>query len=68
MALRALVKLMRNRIKRLERHVEDCAAQFIADIQELKHLIETGEPTEKHRIVDHDGNEVAGPIPDLSEP
>jgi len=73
MALSALVNLMRNKIKRLEqamreeRHMEDCKAQFVADIEELRRLIETGEPSTRHRIVGYDRNEVMGPIPDLSE-
>jgi hypothetical protein len=64
---------MRNRIKRLEqarreeRHADDAKAEFMADIQELRRLAETGEPSETHRIVGHDKNEVLGPIPDLSE-
>jgi hypothetical protein len=64
---------VRSRLKRLEqatreeRHMEDSKAEFMASIQELRRLAETGEPSEKHRIVDEDRNEVAGPIPDLSE-
>jgi hypothetical protein len=64
---------MRNKIKRLEqamreeRHADNAKAEFVASIQELRRLAETGEPSEKHRIVDQDRNEVAGPIPDLSE-
>jgi hypothetical protein len=64
---------LRGWIKRLEqamreeRHVDDAKAEFMADIQELKRLAETGEPSETHRIVGHDKKEVLGPIPDLSE-
>ncbi len=47
--------------------MEDAKSEFIADLQQLRHRIETGSPTAKDRIVDHDRDEVAGPIPDLSE-
>jgi hypothetical protein len=64
---------MRNKIKRLEQamreehRMEDSKAEFLDDLEDLKRLAETGEPSTRHRIVGHDGNEVAGPIPDLSE-
>ena len=73
MALSVLVNLMRNKIKRLEqtmredRQMNDAKSEFVADVQEPRHLVETGEPSETHRIVDYDKNEVAGPILDLSE-
>jgi hypothetical protein len=55
------------RARHEERHTEDSKAEFVADLQELRRLIETGEPSEKHRSIGQDRNEVAGPIPDLSE-
>ena len=66
MNLRGWIKRL-EQARREERHVEDCVAEFRADIEDLKRLAETGEPSEKHRIIGHDRQEVSGPIPDLSE-
>jgi hypothetical protein len=64
--LRGWIKRL-ERARHEERHIEDSKAEFMADLEDLKHLIETGEPSERHRIVGRDGKEVSGPIPDLSE-
>jgi hypothetical protein len=64
--LRGWIKRL-ERARHEERHTEAARAEFVADIQEFRRLIETGEPSETHRIVGQDRNEVAGPIPDLSE-